>query len=85
MKKGAEKRNSESEKKARKRRQLLEGPRHFFNDQKYMQQLEATEDNMENALKQGLQAAGSSNGGTNGMKRKLVEKEEGSSKKTKLW
>lgn len=85
VKKGAEKRNSESEKKARKRRQLLEGPRHFFNDQKYMQQLEATEDNMEDALKQGLQAAGSSNGGTNGMKRKLVEKEEGSSKKTKLW
>ena len=71
MKKEPERKQKEAEEKAEKRRLLLEGPRHMFNDQEYIEQLEATQDNFEDALKQGLK----SNKG-NGVKRKRWTKEK---------
>ena len=43
---------------------LLQGPKHFFNDPEYMQQLEDNEVNLDEAVRQGLNgpAACSSNG-----------------------
>ena len=82
MKKEPERKQKEAEEKAEKRRLLLEGPRHMFNDQEYIEQLEATQDNFEDALKQGLK----SNKG-NGVKRKgdNRKEDEGPRKRTKLW
>ena len=78
-----EKERKKEMEKARKRDMLLSGgPKHFFDDSEYMQQLEATEDNMDDALRQGLRVASSSGKG----KRKA----EGvvdpvPSKKSKAW
>lgn len=81
MKKEPERKRQRAEERERKRRNLLEEPRHFFNDPQYMQQLEDAQESMHDALKQGLQAAsGSSNG-----KRGANGDEAGPSKKSKLW
>ncbi len=93
MKKEPEKRKKKAEDKAEKRRRLLEGPRHQFNDQEYIQKLEETQDNLEDALKQGL-SSGSNGGGmtssTGGMaacgKRRARDEDTcASTKKQKLW
>ena len=69
--------------KARKREMLLSGgPKHFFDDLEYMQQLEATGDNVDDALRQGLKLASSSGRG----KRKADTMMDAlPSKKTKAW
>ena len=83
-KKEPERKKKQEEQKAKRRREMLEGPRHFFNDPKYMQQLEETEESMEEALRRGLEASSEGNG--IGSKRKA---EIGTSarpeKKSKLW
>lgn len=58
-------------------------PKHYFSDPKYMQQMQSTSEEIQDALKQGMEAATSSKAG----KRKNVEESEPevSSKKTKLW
>ena len=59
-----EKERKKAIEKARKREMLLSGgPKHFFDDSEYMQQLQATGDNMDDALRQGLQVAGSNSRG----------------------
>lgn len=91
MKKEPERRKKEAKEKKEKRRLLLEGPRHQFNDVDYIEQLEATHDNLEDALKQGLLASGSNgNRGSTGPvkvagKRKGINNGEYSSKKRKIW
>ena len=42
---------------------MLEGPRHFFNDPQYMQQLEENESNIDDAVKLGLKASSSKSTG----------------------
>ena len=77
LKKEPEKRKREVEEKVKKRRRLLEGPYHKFNDKKYVNQLEASHDSLEVAVQQGL-----ANGGK---KRKGDGEGPSSSKRGKLW
>lgn len=91
MKKEPERRKKEAKEKQEKRRLLLEGPRHQFNDTEYIEQLEATQDSLEDAVKQGLMAGGgqSSTEGHSGIvmgKRKGINNNgEQSNKKRKIW
>ena len=85
LKKEPEKKKKEAEEKAERRRLLLEGPRHQFNDRDYIEQLEATQDNFEDALKQGLMAGDGSSSSSSVGKRKAENPGKGSSKRAKLW
>ena len=78
-----EKERKKALEKARKREMLLSGgPKHFFSDSEYMQQLEATEGNVDSALRQGLQTASANSRG----KRKAdTVIEPHPSKKSKAW
>ena len=61
---------------------LSGGPKHFLHDSEYMQQLEATEGNMDDALRQGLHVASSNSRG----KRKAdTMMDVLPSKKSKAW
>ena len=62
---------------------LSGGPKHFFDDTEYMQQLEATEGNMDDALRQGLQVAASSN--SRGKRKADTTIDPLPSKKSKAW
>ncbi len=77
LKKEPEKRKREVEEKVKKRRRLLQGPYHKFNDKKYVDQMEASQDSLEVAVQQGL-----ANGGK---KRKGDGAGPSSSKRGRLW
>ena len=60
-------------------------PKHYFNDPTYMEQIRSTEDNIDTALQQGLQAA-STTTEHKASKRKLQEEAPSTStKKQKFW
>jgi len=70
----------EEEKRKRLAMKKGESSKHYLEDHKYMEQIKSTEENMGDALKQGLEAASSSKG----VKRKQPAS-NGTSKKAKLW
>ena len=94
------KKEAEKEKKVR-REQRRAGPKHIFNDQEYMSQMQANTDNINDALKQGTAnyeynfpytyksytglAACSSSSGTSGIKRQCAASEPSAAKKLHLW
>ena len=68
------------EQRRKKLAQRRSEPKHHFSDPSYMEQIQSTEDNIDTALKQGLQAAASS---TN--KRALPGSSASAAKKQKMW
>lgn len=55
-----ERRKRSAEEKKKKLEKRRSEPKHHFNDTSYMDQIRSTEENIDNALQQGLQAAASS-------------------------
>eukprot|EP00731_Ephydatia_muelleri_P027790 Em0019g663a len=82
IKKEPERQKQKRDEKRKRREKRMEEPKHYFSDPKYMQQMQSTSEEIQDALKQGMEAATSSKAG----KRKNPEIEpDGSSKKAKLW
>lgn len=72
----------EKRKKLEKRRSE---PKHYYNDSSYMDQIRSTQDNIDTALQQGMQAAASVSD-SKGKKRKLSESSfDATVKKQKIW
>lgn len=81
-----ERKRMKEEAKRKKRQKILSRPKYFFNDPEYMEQKRSTEDNMHDALKQGMEAAAGPSSSGQGVKRKAAgATEPGPSKKRKLW
>lgn len=74
------------EAKKRKLEQQRNEPKHYFNDSKYMDQIDSTEREIDTALQQGIHAA-ASNVNSQGRKRKLLESPvvSAAAKKQKIW
>lgn len=53
IKDAAEKKKEAEKEKQARREQRRAGPKHIFNDQEYMKQIQANADNIDDALKQG--------------------------------
>jgi hypothetical protein len=81
VKKEAQSSKKDEEEKIKKLEGKLVQPKHMFSDTKYMEQMRSTSETMDDSLKQGLQAAGSSNGAH--VRKRHVENGQPSSSKSK--
>ena len=79
MAKEPERRKKSAEEKRKKLEKRRSEPKHHFNDTSYMDQIRSTEENIDTALQQGLQAAASSTS-----TKKIIPESSGN-RVTKIW
>ena len=80
-----ERKRKKIEEKRKRLEQRRSEPKHHFNDSSYLNQIRSTEENMNVALQQGMQAAATATD-SKGVKRKLPELSLGGTrKKQKMW
>lgn len=79
----SQRKEKQREEKDRKLEQRRREPRHCYTDSSYTEQIHSTEENIDVALQQGIQAASSST--TTGTKRRSDTYGDIASKKSKIW